>query len=198
MSAANPRQYLLDTRLPCQVAKIVHDNVSAVVDHGIPQPTCSFCLRDFPCLRKDFGFDMLRLFGPVGRRDRAHNPLSVLFLAATKATLSPLFTSKLQFAFAVPRMLVGLTIWCHRKSGWRIGPVIARERHAHHSCTSFVSRSVAFTTSYLLATVGAALSGSAKGDPRCTLCVSLTGTLVRRPRTFVSWLASLGALGLEG
>ena len=65
MSAANHCQYQLDTRLPCQVAKIVHDNVSAVVDHGIPQPTCSFCLRDFPCLRKDFGFDILRLFGPV-------------------------------------------------------------------------------------------------------------------------------------
>jgi len=57
---------------------------------------------------------------------------------------------------------------------------------------SFVSRNEAFTTSYLLATVGAALSGSAKGDPRCTMCVSLAGTLVRRLRdVHRGWLVSV-------
>jgi hypothetical protein len=88
---------------------------------------------------------------------------------------------------------VVLTILCHRKGGWRIWAlVIARERHAHHSCTSFVSRTKAFTTSYLLETVGAALSGSARGDPRRTMCVSLTGPLSAVcGRSYRGWLVSV-------
>ena len=118
MSAANHTQYLLDTRLPCQVAKIVHDNVSAVVDHGIPQPTCSFCLRDFPCLRNDFGFDISRLFGPVDAVTGPHNPLSGFVLGDHKKPHCLRFSlASLQFAFRRTKDACGIDYLVSSK-GW--------------------------------------------------------------------------------
>src|ERR1700733_3057209 len=43
--AQKPRQYLLDSRLPCQVAEVIHDNVSVMADHGIlDQPAPFVCV----------------------------------------------------------------------------------------------------------------------------------------------------------
>jgi hypothetical protein len=68
-----------------------------------------------------------------------------------------------------------------------------KERHAHHGCTSLVSRSEAFTTSDLLTTVGALLGGSARGDPHCKICVSLNNNPCSLPADslYRGWLASV-------
>jgi hypothetical protein len=90
-----------------------------------PQPTCSFCLRDFPCLRNDFGFDISRLFGPVDAVTGPHNPLSGFVLGDHKKPHCLRFSlASCSFAFAVPRTLVVITTWCHLNGGRRIGPVI--------------------------------------------------------------------------
>jgi hypothetical protein len=78
---------------------------------------------------------------------------------------------------------------------WSVGQKTGnfRERHAHHGCTSLVSRSEAFTTSDLLVTVGALLGGSAREIRTAQICFSLNNNPCPLPAdsSYRGWLASV-------